>query len=79
LRIEKIPHLLHLCRYIHANPVKDGFVADPGDWPDSNYLEWIGKRSGTLVDKEFISQNFSSPEIYEEFVKDYLQDVSPSS
>ena len=34
-------HLLHLCRYIHANPVKDGLVAEPGDWPYSNYLEWI--------------------------------------
>jgi putative transposase len=26
-------HLLHLCRYIHGNPVKDGLVADPADWP----------------------------------------------
>jgi REP element-mobilizing transposase RayT len=25
----KNSHLLHLCRYIHANPVKDGMVADP--------------------------------------------------
>ena len=32
-------HLRHLCVYIHANPVKDGLVADPADWPYSNYLE----------------------------------------
>jgi putative transposase len=28
LAVEEDAHLLHLCRYIHANPVKDGFVAD---------------------------------------------------
>ena len=32
-------HLLHLCRYIHANPVKDELATDPADWPYSNYLE----------------------------------------
>lgn len=29
--VTETPHLLHLCRYIHANPVKDGFVAHPAD------------------------------------------------
>jgi len=29
--IVKSSHLLHLCRYIHGNPAKDGFVADPAD------------------------------------------------
>ncbi|MDK1079910.1 MAG: hypothetical protein QGD88_00370 [Anaerolineae bacterium] len=32
-------HLLHLCRYIHANPVKDELATDTADWPYSNYLE----------------------------------------
>jgi putative transposase len=39
-------HLLHLCRYMHANPVKDGLVTDLANWPYSNYLEWIGEREG---------------------------------
>jgi len=26
--------------YIHYNPVKHGFVADPRNWPDSSYREW---------------------------------------
>lgn len=30
-------YLLHLCRYIHANPVKDGLVADLDDWDYTNY------------------------------------------
>jgi len=26
--------------YIHHNPVKHGYVADPRDWVDSSYIEW---------------------------------------
>ena len=66
-------HLLHLCRYIHANPVKDGLVEHPEDWPYSNYLEWVGKRNGSLKDAAFIQAHFKSPEDYQTFVFDYLQ------
>ncbi len=66
-------HLLHLCRYIHGNPVKDGLVADPADWIYSNYLEWIGERDGTLFDPEFMRANFTSPAGYREFVLDDLR------
>jgi REP element-mobilizing transposase RayT len=64
----KSSHLLHLCRYIHGNPVKDGLVADPADWPYSNYLEWIGQRNGRLYDPVFVERNFSSSEEYRAFV-----------
>ena len=47
--IQTYPHLLNLCVYIHANPVKDGLVALPEVWIYSNYLEWLGQRDGTLV------------------------------
>jgi REP element-mobilizing transposase RayT len=66
--VVKSSHLLHLCCYIHGNPVKDGLVSDPADWPYSNYLEWIGERDGTLYDPEFVRVNFSSPEAYRAFV-----------
>jgi REP element-mobilizing transposase RayT len=65
-------HLLHLCRYIHANPVKDGLVTDPADWPYSNYLEWTSQRPGTLVDRDFVQEHFPSPADYRTFVLDYL-------
>ena len=70
--VEDERHLLHLCRYIHANPVKDGLVADAADWPYSNYLEWIGERNGALVDRAFVEEHFPSPRRYQEFVSDYL-------
>ena len=66
-------HLLHLCRYIHANPVKDGLVNDPFDWPYSNYPEWMGEREGNLVDRNFIQTQFPDSEDYKDFVSDYLR------
>ena len=71
--IENDPHLLNLCVYIHANPVKDGLVALPEDWIYSNYLEWLGQRDGTLVDREFVQENFGSPAEYQELVMHYVK------
>jgi REP element-mobilizing transposase RayT len=61
-------YLLHLCRYVHRNPLEGGLVMDLRDWPYSNYLEWIGERCGTLVDREVLDSCFSTPEAYIEFV-----------
>jgi putative transposase len=67
-------YLLHLCRYIHANPVKHGLVTDVAAWPYSNYLEWVGERNGTLVDHDFVQEHFPVPEGYRAFVLDYLRE-----
>ncbi len=71
--IQTTSHLLHLCRYIHGNPVKDGLVAEPGDWHYSNYLEWIEERPGRLVDRDFIKEQFSGSEEYKKFLDEYLK------
>ena len=71
--IDTYSHLLNLCVYTHANPVKDGLVALPEDWIYSNYLEWLGQREGTLVDREFIQENFSSPAEYQTLVMEYIK------
>jgi len=67
-------YLLHLCRYIHANPVRHGLVRTLAEWPYTNYPEWIETRSGTLVDRAFIQTHFPTPASYRDFVLDYLQD-----
>jgi putative transposase len=72
--VEDEAHLLHLCRYIHANPVKHGLVADVAEWPYSNYLEWMGERDGTLVDRAFVKEHFQTPKTYRAFVLDYLRE-----
>lgn len=44
----------------------------PEQWHYSNYLEFIGERDGTLVDRDFVKKNFGSPEEYQKFVMDYV-------
>jgi len=65
-------HLLHLCRYIHANPVIHGIVDHVADWPYSNYLEWVGERPGTLVDRDLIGAHFPDAGAYRAFVAEYI-------
>jgi REP element-mobilizing transposase RayT len=72
VHIDKEDHLLHLCRYIHRNPLEAGLVNDLSDWPYSNYLEWVGKRSGILFDAKFVKAHFIDPDEYERFVLDYI-------
>ncbi|MBK9054234.1 MAG: hypothetical protein IPL78_25975 [Chloroflexi bacterium] len=64
--------MLHLCRYIHANPIVHGLIQTIDDWPYSNYPEWVETRSGSLVDRAFVQAHFSTPTQYREFVLDYL-------
>jgi REP element-mobilizing transposase RayT len=71
--IQTYPHLLNLCVYVHANPVKDGLVALPEDWIYSNYLEMLGQRDGLLADREFIQENFSAPAEYQELVMQFVR------
>lgn len=70
--VQDTSHLLHLCRYIHENPVKDGFVSDPADWEYSNYREFIGTRNDSLFDAKFFSDYFANQADYYNFVKDDL-------
>ena len=72
--VKEQAHLLHLCRYIHANPVTHGLVDHVADWPYSNYLEWVGERDGTLVDREFVQAHFATPKDYQAFVGVYVKD-----
>ncbi len=72
--IQAKSHLLHLCRYIHGNPVKDGLVIHPADWPYSNYLDWIGERSDGLADHTFIENQFDDLQEYTGFLFQYLEE-----
>ena len=48
-------------------------MGDPNDWPYSNYLEWIGKRQGTLVDRQFVNEFFLTKESYMAFVSEFIE------
>ena len=72
IAVDEESYLLQLCRYIHANPVIHGLVTDVASWPYSNYLEWIGERDGTLVDRSLVRAYFPAPDSYREYVRDYV-------
>jgi len=74
IHIDRDEYLLHLCRYIHGNPVKAGLAQAPENWAYSNYLEWIGLRQGDLVDREFVRAHFPVSADYRQFVMSYLAD-----
>lgn len=70
--VKRDKYLLHLCRYIHRNPLDAEIVIVPEQWHYSNYLDIIEQRDGTLVDRNFVKENFGSPKEYREFVMDYV-------
>lgn len=74
VHVDKDEYLLHLCRYIHLNPVKAGLVQKPHYWAFSNFLEFVDKRNGTLVDKEFRNEFWGDAQAYEAFVMDFQQE-----
>ena len=66
--VEKREYLINLCAYIHLNPLKANLVANLKDWEFSNYLEWIGKRKGTLFSDELITSHFNDRNYYEKAI-----------
>ncbi len=75
VHIDREEYLIHLCRYIHMNPVKAALVTRPEEWLYSNHLEWIDRRAGTLIDNAFVRARFQTAEAYQQFVVDYRADM----
>jgi REP element-mobilizing transposase RayT len=71
--IEQERDLLHLCRYIHANPVLHGMVEEVLDWPYSNYMEWVMAKEAEPVLRAFINERLPAAEDYQAFVREYVE------
>ncbi len=72
LEVEDDKYLLELCRYIYRNPIDGNLVENIEDWKYSNYLEWIGKRKGTLIELRLRDKYFLGGKGYKEFVEDHF-------
>ncbi len=70
--VEHEYYLMHLCRYIHLNPIKHNVIKDINHWKYSNYHERIGTRKGSLFEPDFIPVLFTDKKLYQEFVEDYI-------
>ncbi|MBC8526327.1 MAG: hypothetical protein ISS28_04330 [Candidatus Cloacimonetes bacterium] len=68
IHVKNEKYLICLCKYIHYNPKKANLVDDLTHWEYSNYLEWVGKRNGSLYSKELIG-------IFPDDFKDYSQTI----
>jgi REP element-mobilizing transposase RayT len=77
VHVDKSAYLLHLCRYIHANPVKAGLAVSPDGWEHSDYRQWVGLEKAGISDQEFIRANFGEGTEYAEFVAAYLSNELP--
>ncbi len=55
---DRDPYLLELVRYIHLNPVRVGMVEDPGKYPWTGHLSYMGKGKNDLVDKDLVLSQF---------------------
>jgi REP element-mobilizing transposase RayT len=71
--VDRDDYLLHLSRYIHLNPVAARLAGRPEDWEFSSYLEFIGRRNGTLPKPEAVLSQFPSPDAYRLFVESYVE------
>lgn len=68
--VDEDESLMHLMRYIHRNPVEAGLVSSLENRIFSNYMEFIEKRNGRLVDLSVRDMYFNSKDEYKEFVQD---------
>lgn len=64
-------YLLQLSKYIHMNPVRKDLVDTPGEWPYSNYLDWISEKKSNLFSKHIIEKLCPVPEKYIRFIDSY--------
>ncbi len=74
--IQTQDYLLHLCRYIHANPVRAGLVYQPEDWHYSNFSAWLGWDGCVWAVDSFKRHHFSTTAAYLDFVQAYVDDFA---
>ena len=74
VQIDSDEQLLHASRYIHLNPLIANLTSDLNTYQWSSYLDYTGKRKGTLCEKEQILSMFgvNAQSNYQQFVLDQI-------
>lgn len=70
VRIESDEQLIHVCRYIHLNPLSSYLIKDAQeleDYPWCSFPDYIGHRQSDLIEKEIILAYFNSVQQFKEF------------
>ena len=74
--VDEEEYLIHLCRYVHLNPVVAGLVRSPEEWEFSDYSNWISGMclapSGAVMTR---GAYFRNAEEYRAFVEGYITEA----
>jgi len=68
-------YLLWLSAYIHQNPRVAGLASELADYQYSSYLDYVGKRNGTLCDRSVVEGQFGDVSKYRVFVRDSYESI----
>ena len=71
--ISKTEYLIWLSAYINGNNEIHGNVKESKDWQYSSYLDYAGKRKGTLCNKDIVLAQFKDFKEYINYVKDVIK------
>ncbi len=66
-------YLIELIHYIHANPLKHNFVADPIDWKYLSLSDYLDNKTSKLTSLRVISEYFSDCYNYKDSFQEYLE------
>ncbi|KKR79370.1 MAG: Transposase IS200-family protein [Candidatus Nomurabacteria bacterium GW2011_GWA2_40_9] len=67
--IENDPQFMWTSAYIHMNPVKDGLIKDPSEYPWSSYNDFANNRDSQIIHKDLLIGIFGDKE---SFIKETL-------
>jgi REP element-mobilizing transposase RayT len=70
VHIDSNEYLVWLSAYIHANPLVAGLASNLVAYPYTSYLDFIGKRNGTLCDSRVVLEQFKDAADYARFVEE---------
>jgi REP element-mobilizing transposase RayT len=68
--VDKNEYLLHLSRYIHANPVAAKLAKHAEDWDFSSYRDYLGLHKDDFIHPEIVMEQFDIS-TYRQFVEEY--------
>ena len=69
IHVDDNSYLVHLTRYIHRNPVDARLVKSAGEWQFSSFLDYVGRRAGTLPKPDIVLGQFVSLSDYAAYVE----------
>jgi putative transposase len=72
VEIKSDEHLSYISSYIHGNP-EIHKIAKADKWIWSSYLDYLGKRHGTLCDKNIILKGFKNIDEYREYTNEVIE------